>query len=213
MNELAPDRSDLILPAKQSRSRARQARIIEAGLELLHQQKFEDITMEQLALRANCSVGTLYKRFRDKEALLRVLTEETVRKTLQDLDTDLARALTKSDTLSVALWDIINFLVNLFRHREMLILAIFKRQFDDPQATAALMATRMTVVDTALAEILAMRPRGMTAADFSWRFRVGMQLVIGALINAIQNRPGPLMLEDDAIIDEFAEYLIARLTR
>ncbi len=213
MNELAPDRSDLILPAKQSRSRARQARIIEAGLELLHQQKFEDITMEQLALRANCSVGTLYKRFRDKEALLRVLTEETVRKTLQDLDTDLARALTKSDTLSAALWDIVNFLVNLFRHREMLILAIFKRQFDDPQATAALMATRMAVVDTALAKILAMRPRGMTAADFSWRFRVGMQLVIGALINAIQNRPGPLMLEDDAIIDEFAEYLIARLSR
>ncbi len=213
MNELAPDRSDLILPAKQSRSRARQARIIEAGLELLHQQKFEDITMEQLALRANCSVGTLYKRFRDKEALLRVLTAEAVRDTLQDLDTDLARALTKSDTLSVALWDIINFLVNLFRHREMLILAIFKRQFDDPQATAALMATRMAVVDTALAKILAMRPRGMTAADFSWRFRVGMQLVIGALINAIQNRPGPLMLEDDAIIDEFAEYLIARLTR
>ncbi len=213
MNELAPDRSDLILPAKQSRSRARQARIIEAGLELLHQQKFEDITMEQLALRANCSVGTLYKRFRDKEALLRVLTAEAVRDTLQDLDTDLARALTKSDTLSAALWDIVNFLVNLFRHREMLILAIFKRQFDDPQATAALMATRMTVVDTALAEILAMRPRGMTAADFSWRFRVGMQLVIGALINAIQNRPGPLMLEDDAIIDEFAEYLIARLTR
>ena len=213
MNELAQNRSDLILPAKQSRSRARQTRIIEAGLELLHQQKFEDITMEQLALRANCSVGTLYKRFRDKEALLRVLTEETVRETLQDLDTDLARALTKSDTLSVALWDIINFLVNLFRHREMLILAIFKRQFDDPQVTAALMATRMAVVDTALAKILAMRPRGMTAADFSWRFRVGMQLVIGALINAIQNRPGPLMLEDDAIIDEFAEYLIARLTR
>ncbi len=213
MNELVPDRSDLILPAKQSRSRARQTRIIEAGLELLHQQKFEDITMEQLALRANCSVGTLYKRFRDKEALLRVLTAEAVRDTLQDLDTDLARALTKSDTLSVALWDIINFLVNLFRHREMLILAIFKRQFDDPQATAALMATRMAVVDTALAKILAMRPRGMTAADFSWRFRVGMQLVIGALINAIQNRPGPLMLEDDAIIDEFAEYLIARLSR
>lgn len=213
MNELAPDRSDLILPAKQSRSRARQARIIEAGLELLHQQKFEDITMEQLALRANCSVGTLYKRFRDKEALLRVLTAEAVRDTLQDLDTDLARALTKSDTLSAALWDIVNFLVNLFRHREMLILAIFKRQFDDPQATAALMATRMAVVDTALAKILAMRPRGMTAADFSWRFRVGMQLVIGALINAIQNRPGPLMLEDDAIIDEFAEYLIARLSR
>ncbi|MDE0726444.1 MAG: hypothetical protein OSB82_08225, partial [Alphaproteobacteria bacterium] len=91
--------------------------------------------------------------------------------------------------------------------------AIFKRQFDDPQATAALMATRMAVVDTALAKILAMRPRGMTAADFSWRFRVGMQLVIGALINAIQNRPGPLMLEDDAIIDKFAEYLIARLSR
>ena len=169
--------------------------------------------MEQLALRANCSVGTLYKRSRDKEALLRVLTDEAVREILQDLDTDLARALTKSDTLSVALRDIVNFLVNLFRHREMLILAIFKRQFDDPQATAALMATRMAVVDTALAKILAVRPRGMTAADFSWRFRVGMQLVIDALINSIQNRPGPLMLEDDAIIDKFAEYLIARLSR
>ena len=130
--------------------------------------------MEQLALRTNCSVGTLYKPSRDKEALLRVLTDEAVREILQDLDTDLARALTKSDTLSVALRDIVNFLVNLFRHREMLILAIFKRQFDDPQATAALMATRMAVVDTALAKILAVRPRGMTAADFSWRFRVGM---------------------------------------
>ncbi|GJM08855.1 MAG: hypothetical protein DHS20C11_11310 [Lysobacteraceae bacterium] len=61
---------------KQSRSRRTQARLFDATEQLLRRQAFDDLTVAQITAEAKVSVGTFYRRFANKEALLQQLMEQ-----------------------------------------------------------------------------------------------------------------------------------------
>ena len=63
----------LIHAPKQSRSQDTQEKVLEALEALLGDRFFEQITIRDLAARAGVSSGTIYRRFKDKDALLPVL--------------------------------------------------------------------------------------------------------------------------------------------
>ena len=63
----------LVHKPQQSRSRNTQERLLSALVSLLEETSFEQITIRDLALRAEVSSGTIYRRFKDKNALLPVL--------------------------------------------------------------------------------------------------------------------------------------------
>jgi AcrR family transcriptional regulator len=60
-------------PARQARSRQTLDRILQATRELLHEKKFEAITVAEIVQRARSSCGAFYARFPSKEALLPAL--------------------------------------------------------------------------------------------------------------------------------------------
>ena len=62
-----------VLPPRQERSQRSQERVLEALESLLQERFFEQITIQDLADEAGVAVGTVYRRFRNKEALLPVL--------------------------------------------------------------------------------------------------------------------------------------------
>jgi len=64
---------DLIHEPQQSRSQDTQERLLSALVSLLEEKFFEQITIRDLAQRAGVSTGTIYRRFKDKDALLPVL--------------------------------------------------------------------------------------------------------------------------------------------
>ena len=66
---------DLIHEPRQSRSQNTQERLLSALVLLLEERSFEQITIRDLAMRAGVSSGTIYRRFKDKDALLPVLYE------------------------------------------------------------------------------------------------------------------------------------------
>ncbi len=66
---------DLVHTPKQTRSQDTQERVLKALEELLSERFFEQITIRDLAARTGVSSGTIYRRFKDKEALLPVLYE------------------------------------------------------------------------------------------------------------------------------------------
>ena len=66
---------DLVHTPKQTRSQVTQERVLQALEELLSERFFEQITIRDLAARSGVSGGTIYRRFKDKEALLPVLYE------------------------------------------------------------------------------------------------------------------------------------------
>ena len=65
----------LIHSPKQTRSLDTQEKLLLALEELLAERFFEQITIRDLAERAGVASGTIYRRFKDKEALLPILYE------------------------------------------------------------------------------------------------------------------------------------------
>lgn len=58
---------------KQTRSQQTQERLLQALERLLAEQYFDQLTIRDIAAEAGVAVGTVYRRFKDKEALLPVL--------------------------------------------------------------------------------------------------------------------------------------------
>ncbi|GAB5413405.1 MAG: hypothetical protein Cons2KO_10080 [Congregibacter sp.] len=65
----------LIHSPKQARSLDTQEKLLQALEEMLGERSFEQITIRDLAERAGVASGTVYRRFKDKEAMLPVLYE------------------------------------------------------------------------------------------------------------------------------------------
>jgi AcrR family transcriptional regulator len=60
-----------VLPVHQARSRDSLSRLLKATVEVLDEDGIEGATIPRIAARASVSPGTVYRRFRDKDALLR----------------------------------------------------------------------------------------------------------------------------------------------
>lgn len=60
-----------VLPAHQARSRESLTRLVKATIEVLDKDGIEGATIPRIAARAGLSPGTVYRRFPDKDALLR----------------------------------------------------------------------------------------------------------------------------------------------
>jgi AcrR family transcriptional regulator len=64
---------DRPLPARQDRSQATTERLLEAAESLLREGGPDDATLRAIADRAGVSLGIVYRRFRDKDAVLRAV--------------------------------------------------------------------------------------------------------------------------------------------
>ena len=74
-------------PARQERSQRTLERLLDAAEVVIREKGFADATVADIARRADCSVGTFYRRFRDKRALLHALDErfaEEFRATMEE---------------------------------------------------------------------------------------------------------------------------------
>jgi AcrR family transcriptional regulator len=60
-----------VLPAHQARSRKSLSRLLKATIEVLDKDGIEGATIPRIAARAGLSPGTVYRRFPDKDALMR----------------------------------------------------------------------------------------------------------------------------------------------
>ncbi|HUM05391.1 MAG TPA: TetR/AcrR family transcriptional regulator [Terriglobales bacterium] len=60
-----------VLPAHQERSRKTLARLLQAAVETLNRDGLEGATIPRIAARAGLTPGAIYRRFPDKDALLR----------------------------------------------------------------------------------------------------------------------------------------------
>jgi AcrR family transcriptional regulator len=81
--------SDLkwVRPVRQERSQRTLERLLDAAEVVIRDKGFADAAVVDIARQAGCSVGTFYRRFRDKQGLLHALDErfaEEFRATMED---------------------------------------------------------------------------------------------------------------------------------
>ncbi|MBL8556770.1 MAG: TetR/AcrR family transcriptional regulator [Phenylobacterium sp.] len=77
---------DGVIPANQARSREAQARLIKAGEQVFAKKGYDEAHVTDIAAAAGCSIGSFYRRFRDKEALFRALALQFGERTHENFD-------------------------------------------------------------------------------------------------------------------------------
>jgi AcrR family transcriptional regulator len=74
-----PEKEPVPAPPTQERSRQTLAAIVRGTVGVLREKDFDDLTMADVAREAGVSVGTIYTRFSDKEALINFVISEILR--------------------------------------------------------------------------------------------------------------------------------------
>ena len=128
------------LPAQQERSRAMRARILAAAEEVFAKKGYEGARIADIAQVAKCSVGAVYFRFKDKDALFSAIAEAfagDVRERMSDLmDGEAAR-----DPRQIVREFVAGTAANFRAHKGM-FRAIVERGFDHPTAMTTIFDLR-----------------------------------------------------------------------
>lgn len=189
------------LPASQERSRATRERLLEAAEKVFADKGYDGAKIADIAEEAGCSVGGVYFRFRDKDALFFAITESFIEDARAGLSKLLGDASDSSEQV------IRNFVVataeNFRRHRG-LFRAIVERGFDHPHAMKTIFGFRE---ELAVALERALRGHG----EAGLQIRVMTQIVYGFLITGLINKEAPTKINDARAISELANACVAYL--
>jgi AcrR family transcriptional regulator len=112
------------LPTHQSRSRATRQKIVQALETLLKSKPFDQLSVVEIAAEAGVAVGTVYQRFKNKEALLPVLLEIYQGRIEQWMQKDGRIELGEDDTLHTALRKVFRKSWTIFRREAHLLRAV-----------------------------------------------------------------------------------------
>jgi len=189
------------LPARQARSRATRERIMLTAEKIFAEQGYAGAKLSDIAQAAGCSVGAVYFRFKDKEALFQAIAETFAESTQATFTRFLADA---QDLATDAL--ICDFVVRTsrtMRQHRGLFRAIIERGFDDPDAVAVMFAFRDAVAQ-ALENMLRSRAGSRRAPRLTEAVRVMTQMVYGFLLIGVLNPRAPTKSNDQAAIRELA---------
>lgn len=119
----------------QSRSQKTMQRIMDATIRLLDTKNFDDITINEIVEHADCSVGSFYARFKDKDTLLHALDEVYIHTAVSLIQQVLGRA----DLASMDLRETVHLITaNIFdlhnNHRGLMrTLILAARNTSDPR--------------------------------------------------------------------------------
>jgi AcrR family transcriptional regulator len=113
-----------VLPAHQERSRESLARLIDAAVEVLDKFGIEGATVPRIAARAGVSPGTIYRRFPDKDSLLREVCLRTLEANYELTKEMFAPDLWKDKSLAEMARAIIDFILERNRIHRGLVRAM-----------------------------------------------------------------------------------------
>lgn len=120
-------------PVKQERSRVLRDKALAVARELVEQGRYASTTMAEIARAVGCSVGALYFRFRDKEALFASVVEVAMAQEVEALQAQVAagryQGLPLRETVDRCVQDYAAFV----RRNETMIRALYQRAGEQPE--------------------------------------------------------------------------------
>ena len=199
-------------PARQERSQQTLERLLDAAEVLLEEKGFDEIPVTEIARRAESSVGALYARFVDKDAILHALHERFCQQAYATADVALDPARWEDASIPEIVSECVDFLVRIIREREGLCRTLAARVFD-PQIRERVEALGR-YVGNQLQKLLLVRRETIThpnpelACDFAFR---QAYLVLDPLVARSGFDPGQIPLRDSEIAAEVTRSFLAYL--
>jgi AcrR family transcriptional regulator len=183
---------------KQKRGRETYARLVRTAFELLERNELEEISIAALTRAAGYSVGAFYARFRSKDEFFEALVAEHIgartaarnRLFATQADGELVSALVKD-------------LVTSYWKKRRFWRAALIRGTRQPERWEPLRKHGRELGDLLVSRIAARAGRPLTPAE-DLNVRFACQVTLGAINNAIINRPGPVFIGQAAFIENLA---------
>jgi AcrR family transcriptional regulator len=207
-----PSELDLpgVTPSRQQRSRETTAALLAAGAEMLRTHSLAELSIEALCRQVGATVGAFYSRFESKEAYFNALMALAAR----DGDGRLSRMkqdvrLTEADLAGLCRLLVRGITVWMRKHEGVLRAAL---QHDDtrPDRWSTFKELARANVSNATPILLRVMGSGRKAAK-TRAIAFGFQVVLGTLVNAILNNPGPLSIHDGELEDRLTGCLLLLL--
>jgi len=193
------------LPVQQARSRATRERLLAAAEKVFADKGYDGAKLTDIAEEAGVSVGAVYFRFKDKDALFLAIAESFIGKTRSRLS---EYVLDGRDHATETV--IRNFVqrtaANLGTHRG-LFRAIIERGFDHAPVMTIMFSFRDEIAATCETVL---RARG-GASGLGDAMRVATQMVYGFLLLGILNPNAPTQRNARAAVSGLADAVVAYL--
>jgi AcrR family transcriptional regulator len=173
-----------IRPAQQARSQQTLERLLDAAEALIADKGFDDVTVAEIAARAGFSVGALYSRFRDKQAVLHCLQDRFVEEAHLTTDSAFDPDRWQGASIEKIVDEMIAFLVRIHRERRGVVRELLARTMSEPQMVERKERLVAHVGERLLA-LLLVRTERIGHPDPEAAVSFGLRFVLGMLEQAI----------------------------
>lgn len=199
-----------VTPSRQKRSREMTLALLRAGAELLRTRSLAELSIETLCAEVGATVGAFYSRFDSKEAYfnaLIALAAEDGQRRLAEISRNGAPKTAGLDDLCRGL---VRGVVSWIRTHEGVLRAALQHDATRPDKWTPFKGLARAMPEHAIPLLLPAMGRGRKVGKGK-AVAFGLQVVLGTLVNAILNDPGPLSLHDKQIETRLADCLLLLL--
>jgi AcrR family transcriptional regulator len=195
------------LPVQQERSRATRERLLAAAEKVFAEKGYDGAKLSDIAEEAGVSVGAVYFRFKDKDALFQAIAETFTEDARARVGSYIAEA-HQSPVEDVLRNFVMRTAENFGTHRG-LFRAIIERGFDHPGVMTIMFAFRDEIA-RALEDVL--RAHGGNTAELGDAVRTATQMIYGFLLIGILNPRAPTRQNTKAVVTGLADAVVAYLS-
>jgi len=197
-----------VAPSRQKRSHQTTLALLRAGADMLRTRNLAELSIEALCAEVGATVGAFYSRFESKEAYFNALMALAARDGEQRLG-EIRRP--SADTgLDQLCRVIVSGIIAWMRDHEGVLRAALQHDDTRPDKWTPFKALAQTTTARATPLLLPAMGKGRKAAK-TRAIAFGFQVVLGTLVNAILNDPGPLSLSSKEMETRLAGCLLLLL--
>ena len=197
-----------VAPSRQKRSRETTLALLRAGADMLRTRSLAELSIEALCTEVGATVGAFYSRFESKEAYFNALMALAARDGEQRLG-DMRRPSPDTD-LDKLCHIIVSGIIAWMRNHEGVLRAALQHDDTRPDKWTPFKALAKATTERAtplLLPAMGKRRKAAKARTIAFSF----QVVLGTLVNAILNDPGPLSLSSKEMETRLAGCLLLLL--
>lgn len=201
-------------PARQARARLTSDAIRVAGLAILREHDFDQVSVAEIAARAGVSVGGFYARYEGKEALLHALAADVLGDCRSALDRALAPHRMRTASIEEVVRAYVRVMVRKFREHRTAILQVLRHARGGDPLHGLAVRDFNDHVHGRLRALLEARRHLIGHEDPSFAVNIGLFLVSAASREAILGdnlRAYPVKVTDDLLITELTRAYVAYL--
>jgi AcrR family transcriptional regulator len=197
-----------VAPSRQRRSRETTLALLRAGADMLRTRSLAELSIEALCTEVGVTVGAFYSRFESKEAYFNALMALAARDGEQRLG-DIRRPSPEAD-LDRLCHIVVSGIIAWMRHHEGVLRAALQHDDTRPDKWTPFKALAKATTERATPLLLPAMGKARKAAK-TRVIAFGFQVVLGTLVNAILNDPGPLSLRSKEMETRLAGCLLLLL--